>query len=370
MRKIFILVYVLVLNVYSADQSGLSIVAGTSDNPSKIQLRIIDSEERITGFQDFGYDEDGYKMINSIREIPETGYTTESQNIVDPETNEIVGGMAESINFGMDRIFKDTYTIQVIGLSNTTYFLQLSGDNFNGEKMLSFSENTYYSLISSGSVHEFYVFLDPTPGAPAPTITKSVTFQTLRDDLKVAQKLNQVGDDKFVKSLLSMINISEKLSNRCDKQSGKHKVEGIINATQNKNDNKKELKQDICYKPAIAILRMFVKRLEIANKLCDLPKDCKSKCKKPADCDEENEWAIFSKKHIKDKDYKEFFEEWEKYECHKDKKMCKRFVTDNSLGIISDDVNWLIKSFGDDIWEYYKKEENPYIYPRSKVLFK
>ncbi|MBP7796117.1 MAG: hypothetical protein KA059_05005 [Elusimicrobiales bacterium] len=101
-----------------------------------------------------------------------------------------------------------------------------------------------------------------------------------------------------------------------------------------------------------------------------MPKDCKSKCKKPADCDEGKEWAIFSKEHIKDKDYKEFFEEWEKDECHKDKKICKRFVTDDSLGIISDDVNWLIKSFGDDIWEYYKKEENTYIYPRSKVLFK
>jgi len=349
-----LIIFLFPITSFSQDTLHFNVFARTGGDMGKIYMHfiVIDPLGRRTGYFPENGVYPGPLAVANLNEMPNSSYSTEC--ISDEETGE--SGTGESIQFYSQPIVVGTYTITFFTFTDTNYTLRF--DLFKSYDNLVPVETEGY--ISSGTTFNYTVFIDPTPGAPAPTITKVVTFQTLRDDLNVAYKLNQIGDDKFVKSLLSMINISEKLSNRCG---------AIDNKIKDKKDGEKKIKKQ-CYKPVVVILRMFVKRLEIANKLCDLPKDCKSKCKKPADCDEENEWAIFSKKHIKDKDYKEFFEEWEKYECHKDKKMCKRFVTDNSLGIISDDVNWLIKSFGDDIWEYYKKEENPYIYPRSKVLFK
>jgi len=151
-----------------------------------------------------------------------------------------------------------------------------------------------------------------------------VTFDTLRQDFTVAQKLNQIGDDKFVNSLIRMINIAEKLTEKCKKYEDKNKHKRCT--------------------PAIAVLKMFIKRLEIVNKICDNPNECKSKCKKKEDCDEDFEFNNFRKENIKDNELKDFFEEWDKDEWHKHKKMCKRFVTDEALKIISEDIDWLIKS--------------------------
>jgi hypothetical protein len=191
----------------------------------------------------------------------------------------------------------------------------------------------YISYISSGCISILSFNFDPTPGAPPPTITKIVTFQTLRDDFNVAQKLNQIGDDKFVNSLIKMVNIAEKLYNRCENVKDKEKDE-------NKQDKHKKL----CYRPVIVILELIKKRLEIVNKICDNPNECKSKCKVKDECDEEKAFDNFRKENIKEEGIKDFFADWDKDEWHKHKKMCKKFITDEALKIISEDIDWLIKS--------------------------
>ena len=82
----------------------------------------------------------------------------------------------------------------------------------------------------------------------------------------------------------------------------------------------------------------LTKRLEAANRKCD-SKDFKA-------CDEDNDWNDFDKGHRKDHDYDDFFREWDQDVWHKDKKTCKRFVSDEALKIISEDALWLTKSLG------------------------
>jgi hypothetical protein len=205
------------------------------------------------------------------------------------------------------------YLLSVIGGITGRYSITLRAKNSVGDRIANV-EWFGYSLV--GSTDTFNFVFNPTPGAPAPFMLKAVTFDVLRNDVSVARQLNQLGDDKFVRSLAKNIDLTEKLSGKCDKH-----------------------RKDKKCAPSIAVLKLFIKRLELANRKCD----------NPADCDEEREWAAFRNVHGGDNDYKDFFRDWDKDGWHKDKKTAKRFVTDEALKIISDDVQWLIKSLGGEV---------------------
>ncbi|HBE88316.1 MAG TPA: hypothetical protein DDW67_04155 [Elusimicrobia bacterium] len=129
----------------------------------------------------------------------------------------------------------------------------------------------------------------------------------------MARQLNQLGDEKFARSLTKNIDLAEKLAGVCDRRKGK---------------------KDKGCQPAVAVLKLFIKRLELANRKCD----------NSADCDEEREWAAFRKEHGKDAEFGGFWREWDRDDWHKHKKAVKRFVTDEALTIIREDAGWLIKS--------------------------
>ncbi|HPO95678.1 MAG TPA: hypothetical protein PLD81_06665 [Elusimicrobiales bacterium] len=216
----------------------------------------------------------------------------------------------------------------------------------------------YNGYISSNTSQIYNIYLDPTPGAPPPVLTKVVTFQTLKEDIEVAYKLNQIGDEKFKDSLIRMLNIAEKYYNKCQ----------VLN---NKSNDKKDIdKRKLCYRPVVATVRMIMKRLEVINNLCDNKTECKAKCKVKPECDEYEVFKGFDNKYRKDAEFKDFFSEWDKDEYHKHKKTCKRYITDEALEIITTDINWLIKSFGEEVWNDYKKEHNPYIPDKYKSFFK
>jgi hypothetical protein len=322
-----LLLLLLCSGLQAKDLSRFSIHAGSGDNPTKVQFIVTDSQGRKTGFESYYYGESGYINVNAFTEIPHSNYYTEYVGNLDPS----VAPEPESAIFGMREVIKDTYTIQFIGIDNCKYHVAMSLHDLNGNKVG--NSIRYKAYITSGTTQQYSLYIDPTPGAPAPVITKTVTFQTLRDDFTVAQKLNQIGDDKFVNSLIRMVNIAEKLYNRCEKIKDKEKDE-------NKQDKHKRL----CYRPVIAILELIKRRLEIVNRICDNPNECKMKCKVKDECDEEKAFDNFRKENIKEESIKEFFTEWDKDEWHKHKKLCKRFVTDEALKIISEDIDWLIKS--------------------------
>jgi len=269
---------------------------------------ITDSLGRETGQNPFTSEDKG--------EIPDSGYSIESLGELkeggDSATEGDVFSGPESTSFEMGPVQAvGVYNVRIYGIRDTKYALEiLITDRDNKSRLLKFE-----SYLSSGAINSLDVNIDPTPGVPAPVITKTVTFDTLRNDVAVARQLNQLGDDKFARSLVKNIDLAEMLAGVCGKR--------------------RHGKDRPC-QPAIAVLKLFVKRLELANRKCD----------NPADCDEEREWAAFRKEHGRDDNYKDFFREWDRDDWHKHKKKCRRFVTDEALKIIRDDTGWLIKSLG------------------------
>jgi len=335
------------------DYSSFYFSAGSEEqskdnSQTMVHFIITDSYGRKTGFKSFYIYPEGYRGIKSYREIPNSSYTVEESASLDPDDPD--EPESATLNF-FPPVEKDTYTIQFIGFDNCRYHFVINAYDQKGKHLESLL-GLFESYITSGTTQQYSIYLDPTPGAPPPVLTKVVTFQTIKEDIEVAYKLNQIGDDKFTKSLLSMINIAEKLYNKCEKMKDKDKL-------------KKQ-----CYRPVVAILRMMMKRLEVINKLCDNKTECKSKCKVMTECDEDEVFKGFDNKYRKDIEFKDFFSEWDKDEYHKHKKTCKRYVSDEALEIIATDINWFIKGFGEEVWNDYKKEHNPYIPEKYKQFFK
>jgi hypothetical protein len=280
------------------------------DRRTKVHFIVTDSQGRKTGFESVFMFPEGDFGVNSYNEIPNSSYGLSQTPSLDPT---IVPDGPESAVFRFfPPILKDTYTLHFIGLDSCRYSVAMSLHDLNGEK--AGDSIIYETYITSGATQYYTIHLDPAPGAPAPAITKTVTFNILRDDVSVARQLDQLGDDRFARSLISNIDLAEKLAGVCDKR---------------------KAKKDNC-EPAIAVLKLFIRRLELANR----------KCGGPDECDEEREWAAFRKEHGKDDDFKDFFREWDRDDWHKHKKSGRRFVTDEALKIISEDAGWLIKSLG------------------------
>ncbi|MEW5950742.1 MAG: hypothetical protein AB1637_02500 [Elusimicrobiota bacterium] len=313
--------------VFSKDGSSLSISLTNNNNPMQASMVLTDPSGRKTGIN-----------INNNLKAKQIPYSGGSFNYIsNDETDDPInkGSMDISIlKFPSSGVYK----LEIFAISNTTYSLLIGGTDTNYNPI---TDVLIDGFITISSTIQYNLSFDPTPGAPAPILKKEVNFQLLRDDINVAYKLNQIGEEKFANSLIKMINMAEKVYDRCEK-------------TDKKAGEKK------CYRPAMSVLSMFVKRLEIANKKCD----------KSAACDEEKEWNNFHNKYVKDKDLKEFFSEWEKDEWHKYKKSCKRFVSEEALDIVSSDVNWYVKGIGEEAWSEYKKEHKPYISSKTKEQFK
>jgi len=302
------------LHIFAEDFSSFYFSIVTFSTKTYVNMIVTDPFGRQTG------------QLNSgaiVRNIPNSSYGTESiDDILTGEKGD------ETVIFYAKNISKGNYMLNLFGTNDSLYSLNMMIDDIlgNSKRPIEGYLKGYLTINSSCS---YSLVFDPTPGSPPPTITKIVTFQTLRDDFNVAQKLNQIGDDKFVNSLIRMVNIAEKLYNKCEYIKGK-------------DENEKH--KEHCYRPVIAILELIKKRLEIVNRICDNPNECKMKCKNKNECDEDFEFNNFRKENIKDNELKDFFEEWDKDEWHQHKKICKKFVTDEALKIISEDIDWLIKS--------------------------
>ena len=257
-----------------------------------------------------------------LREIPGSGYGIES--IGDDETG---NPGPESIHYGISPVSAGTYTITLYGLATTQFNLYIGGEDISGKSQP--NEQSLDGFIAAGTTAQYVLSYDPSPGKGITQFVKQVSFSTLRQDLQTFSTLGLIGDDKFVGSLTRMISSGERQISVCAK---------------NKKNQSKPCN------PAIAVLNMFVKRLEAANRKCD--------SKKPQLCDEDNDWNNFNKEHRNDHDYDDFYHDWDKDDWQKDKKKCKRFVSDEALKIITEDAQWLIKSLGGDIDKNGKEDKD------------
>ena len=287
---------------------------GYFDTP--VELLIIDSQGRRTGYS-LSAPFNKLEQINMFQEIPEGMYEQDGVGSASDEDPLGVNdsGLSNFRRLRLQEAAQGTYLLQIIGRKTGQYALDGTFEKDDGTlQFLGESQG----FIIQGQTTNLSINYDPTPGTPAPVIIKAITFDVLRNDVSVARQLNRLGDDKFARSLIKNIDLAEKLSVKCDKR--KHnKDKGCV--------------------PAVTVLKLFIKRLEKANQKCD--------SKKPQACDEDKDWDDFDKEYRKDHDYDDFFREWDQDDWHKDKKKCKRFVTDEALKIIKEDAQWLIKSLGD-----------------------
>jgi hypothetical protein len=290
--------------LHADDYSTLNIFAGTDSYDVLAHFVVTDPVGRRTG-------QVLYPSRANLKEIPNAKYIAE--RLGDEETS---SPGTEGVEFWLRPVHIGTYTVTFSGVADTAYTYEVNFYNTDHND-ISPDAGKMEAFISSGAVVEYKVYCAPSSVSPIPNITKTVTFAILHNDVLVAQKLNQLGGDKFVRSLSKTIDLAEKLSAFCDKR--KHnKDKGCV--------------------PAVAVLKLFVRRLELANHKCD--------SKNPKACDEDKDWDDFGKAHRKDHDYDDFFKDWDRDEWHKHKKTCKRYVSDEALKIISEDTQWLIKSLG------------------------
>ncbi|MGC8735010.1 MAG: hypothetical protein ACP5RD_08295, partial [bacterium] len=184
-KEFFLVIFILVRGIGSAeDLSSLSIYANSNSKSILIQLMLTDPLGRKGGCKLFPtkicYDEifrngGGYG----------TDRLGDEENLT--QTNN------ESIEIFYRDVIPGTHTITIESLDSTIFFYEVRGFKTDLSLMNSIFYNGY---ISSNTFQIYNIFLDPTPGAPPPVLTKLVTFQILRDDFNVAYKLNQIGDEK------------------------------------------------------------------------------------------------------------------------------------------------------------------------------
>ena len=287
--------------LFAANLAAISAHLGSYDTnggfsaADNVFMTVTDPSGRETGYDPF---------LNVWKEeIP--GSSSSSETVDDDETGQ--KGPADFTLYIAEDPTSGEYVYSVYALRDVMCLLELNIDKENGAR----THYKFQSYVASGTVSLYNLQYDPAPAAAVPVVTKVVTFDTLRRDILVTFKLNQLGDDKFVKDLGNNIGLAEKLYAVCEKRSAD--------------------KQKGC-EPAVNALRLFVKRLELANKKCD----------DPAACDEGPLWEEFRKKHGKDRDYDEFFKEHDKEERGKAKDKPKRFVTDEALAIIKGDAEILM----------------------------
>lgn len=292
------------MNSYAEDGSGLFFDLLTT-NPPNTSIVIASPAGEKTGMNILA---GSINDVSSyVQEIPNSyaGYEASPMN------NE-TGAAADTGHVSVqifNHVVPGNYNVSIYASTTTVYRLSVDLRNTTGQFIGAF---TVSGLISAAGAAQYGMALNPTPGAPAPVITKTVTFDVLRNDVSVAQKLSQLGDDKFAAKVVRNINLAEKLAGVC---------------------GKRKAKKDKC-EPAVNALRLFVKRLELANRKCD----------NPADCDEAKDLSAFRKAHGKDHDYDDFFKDSDKKE-----KPAKRFIADEALGIIKSDAEVLIKQYGGEV---------------------
>ena len=291
----------LTVTVQAEDFGEIYITAGSSNAngsyslETKVQLVVRDPLGR-----KIGLDPTAGIQFN---DVPGTNYSVES--IGDIESG---SPGPESIMLSIMRAMKGEYQIKVFCLDDTKYSLTVRTQKSEGLKE---GVQAFSSYITSGTTNLYEMSYDPDPVVTDLPVKKEVGFSDLSGEVRVGAEFRQLGEGKFEQSLLKTVTLAEKLSAVCEKrEADAHKG---------------------C-EPAVNVLRLFVKRLELANKKCD----------DPAVCDEGPLWEEFRNKHGKDRDYDEFFKEHDKEGRGNAKDKPKRFVTDEALAIIKGDAEILM----------------------------
>ncbi len=213
-----------------ADNSGFKIIgrgydiSGNQITPP-IETLLIDPLGRKTG-----YDSVSGSMVN---QIPHSGYEQDASIGIDSEEDVPAAEQppAES-EFEVTQPMSGEYKIQLYGKTTGKYETSLSGVDSAAETNI---KSKYFGLTEKGLVTEFKLSFDKTPGAVS-TVIKTVTFQTLKDDLRLARQLGFVDNDGMLNSLNKKLENAEEQYKKGQKEAANNMLEALVNEVKAQTD--------------------------------------------------------------------------------------------------------------------------------------
>ena len=228
---------------FTPDNSGVTFVgrgynmSGTQVDPP-IETLLIDPSGRKKG-----YNPDTASLIH---EIPHAIYAQDDSIGIDSEEDVPASEQPPAYSaLEVTQPMSGEYQIQVFGKEVGEYELSVRGHTSDAELRL---EQKYFGLTEKGRIAEFRLNFNKTPGSVS-TVTKTVTFQSLRDDLRLARQLGYIDNDGILNSLNKKLenaekqynenqkgaanNILEALKNELEAQKGKHLFESLGNVLNN-----------------------------------------------------------------------------------------------------------------------------------------
>jgi len=168
------------------DLSSVDITANTSSTTTYVQILITDPLGRQTGLPSIGE--------SPLQNIPGSSYFPESFG------NEETGAPGvQIIRFGMTPVVPGSYTVVMIGLADGNYSMNIGGNDTSGNPT-NFASTSFSGLLRAGTSQQYSLSFDPTPGANN-SISKSVSFDSLEEELEAAFQIGQIGDAVFVSEL-------------------------------------------------------------------------------------------------------------------------------------------------------------------------
>jgi hypothetical protein len=193
------------------DLSSLNIVANTASTSAYVQLLITDPMGRQTGIPTVG--------SPNIQNIPGSSYFPESFG--NEETGE---AGTEIVRFGINPVIPGSYTIVLIGLAKHSYSMSMEGNDSSGNSA-NYPATAFTGYLDVGTSQQFVLPINTTPGASI-SITKTVTFDALSQELEVAFQLNEIGGKRFVDGLADLLTQAQKALGHKDGDDRDHHHDG------------------------------------------------------------------------------------------------------------------------------------------------
>ena len=118
-------------------------------------------------------------------------------------------------------------------------------------------EQEYFGVTEKGRITEFKLNFNKTPGSVT-TMTKMVTLQSLRDDLRLAKQLGYIDNDGILNSLNKKLENAEEQYKKGQKEAAKNMLEALIKEVKAQTD--KHIKKAFA-DPFSADIAAFIKTL-------------------------------------------------------------------------------------------------------------
>ena len=208
---------------FTPDNAGITVVgrgyniSGQQTAPP-IETLVIDPMGRKTGYDP--------ATASLVYEIPNSIYEQDASIGIDSEEDVPASEQPPAYSdLDATQAMSGEYKIQLLGKDAGEYELSVRGMTAAAELRL---EQKYFGLTEKGRIAEFRLNFNKTPGSVS-TVTKTVTFQSLRDDVRLAKQFGYIDNEGISNSLAQKLNNAEEAKNKGNIKPAQNILEALIN---------------------------------------------------------------------------------------------------------------------------------------------